>query len=379
MKIQTMIRSILYLFLIPAVFFLNSCSNNEPVEPEVLEEEQTEEDPILFSFTFLGCNRVDRHQEYDTTATNASTANLAVLKRVFKEISDLERKPELFFFLGDMVLAESTTEKLNSQLDEWVKLYDNSDFSLMSDSDIEMVAVPGNHEMLYWAEYPNQTADEWPLKGSTELWMKYMSSYMPSDRDHVTGTDSLNNRMTFSFVRHNVGFVLMNTDTYNAPTSEAPYGLEGQIPTQWVIDKVEEYQKNSKIDHVFVLGHKPYYVDGQPDTGHRGLPAGPVLWPKLENAQVVAMLSAHLHDYQRVQPGDEGTYQVIAGNGGSKGEATFFGYSTINILRSGEVQLISKGFDKGDPYWTIEPDSKTTVRDSTILTWTKNGNPYVAK
>ena len=70
--------------------------------------------------------------------------------------------------------------------------------------------------------------------------------------------------------------------------------------------------------------------------------------------------------------------QIIAGNGGSPyGGATFFGYTIINILSNGEVELQSKGFDIGEPYYQAVPENKMTVRDSTILTWTKNANPYV--
>jgi hypothetical protein len=183
--------------------------------------------------------------------------------------------------------------------------------------------------------------------------------------------------MTFSFVRKNVAFILMNTDTYNAPTKKDPYGLEGQIPTEWIVNKVASYRKNKNIEHIFVLGHKPYYVSGSPEIGHAGLPAGPVLWPKLNENHVVAMLSAHLHDYQRMQPGGQGTYQIIAGNSGSPGSAKFFGYSKIDIMLDGSVKLTSMGYDIGSPYFKAVPDNPSTLRDSTRLTWTSNKNPYV--
>ena len=353
-----------------------SCNSSKKTAIKKNAEPQEKLDSIAFSFTFLGCNRVDRKQVGDTTATNASTANLSAMKRIWTEIADLKRKPDLFFFLGDMVLAESTTTKLDNQLKAWKELYYNTSFSPISKANIEMVAIPGNHEMLYWHDYNVPHHDEWPLKGATKVWMQHMAEYMPKDRDHVTGNDSINNQMTFSFTRKNIGFVLMNTDTYNAPTKKNPYGLEGQIPTQWIINKVEQYRKDPKIDHVFVLGHKPYYVSGKPETGHAGFPEGPVLWPKLVENKVAAMLSAHLHDYQRMQPGNEGTYQVIAGNSGSPGSATFFGYSKIDIMSSGEIILTSMGYDKGNPYYKAMPNSPSTVRDLTNLTWSKNVNPY---
>lgn len=334
----------------------------------------SKKETVRLSFTFLGCNRVDRHQENDTTATNASTANLSAMKRIWEEISALERKPDLFFFLGDMVLAESTQEKLDTQLIAWNKLYNNKKFSAISDSNIEMVAIPGNHEMLY---YNDANHAEFPLEGATKIWMEHMKDYMPKDREYVTGKDSIVNQMTFSFVRENVAFILMNTDTYNPPTKENPYGLEGQIPTDWIVKKMEAYRKDQNIEHIFVLGHKPYYVSGNPETGHAGLPAGPVLWPKLNENHVVAMLSAHLHDYQRKQPGGKGTYQVIAGNSGSPGSAKFFGYSKIEIMLDGSVKLTSMGYDIGAPYFKAAPQNASTVRDQTQLTWEANKNPYL--
>lgn len=372
-----------YLFYLLLAAIVVSCNSNVTKKEENSKTKplsSIKKDSVTYSFVFLGCNRVDRHQEYDSTATNASTANLYAMKRIWNEVSNLDKKPDIFFFLGDMVLGESNTVKLDSQLKAWIELYNDTSFSGISTSGIETVAVPGNHEMLYYHDYGVPNHDEWPLKGATKLWMQHMKEFMPKDREVVRGNDSINNQMTFAFRRKNIGFILMNTDTYNPQTSKNPHGLEGQIPTNWIINKVEEYKKDSSIDHIFVLGHKPYYIYDAgkitPETGHEGLPEGPILWPKLRENDVNAMLSAHKHDYQRMQPGGDKTYQVIAGNAGSPGEATFFGYTKIDVMSSGEIQLTSIGFDKGDPYYTAAPNSPSTIRDQTILTKTKNSNPY---
>ena len=370
-----------YFILLCFTVIFSACneSNSKTVDgSDSTVSKQADSPEILYSFAFVGCNRVDRHDTDKKEATDASTANLSALKRIYTDISNLERQPELFFFLGDLVLGESTLENLDSQLEAWVKLYTNKSFSAISDSSIEMVAVPGNHEMLTYADHGIPNHSEWPLQGATAIWMKHMQPFLPSDREYISGLDSLINQATFSFVRNHIGFIVMNTDTYNAPTKENPYGLEGIIPLQWISDKVKAYQADESIEHIFVLGHKPYYVGGQPQTGHKGLPQGPELWPLLQEHQVLAMLSAHEHDYQRMQPQGEGTYQIIAGNGGSPyGGATFFGYTIINILSNGEVELQSKGFDIGEPYYQAVPENKMTVRDSTILSWTKNANSYV--
>ncbi|MEM7186140.1 MAG: metallophosphoesterase [Bacteroidota bacterium] len=368
-----------YTFAILALIIGFSSCGNQQKETMASEEKQEVRDSVIFSFSFMGCNRVDRGDVQDSVP---STANKYVLERILAEMAQQENKPELFFFLGDLVLAESTTEKLNHQLEAWVSLYDSTSFH---NSGIELVAVPGNHEMLYAREVfdkngKNGKWKEFPLAGSTDIWLNYMKEHMPKDRDTVASTDTLDNRLTFSFIRHNVGFVVMNTDSYNPPNKKNPYGLEGMIPTDWIIQKIDEYKANPNIDHVFVLGHKPYYVDGKPNTGHHGIPEGPILWPAMESAGVVAMLSAHLHDYQRLQPINDslggGTYQVIAGNGGSSGTAPFFGYSTISIMSSGAAVLHSVGFCKGDPYTTPVPENATTTRDSTQLTWAQNPDVF---
>jgi hypothetical protein len=283
-------------------------------------------------------------------------------------------------------MAATTKLELNTQLKAWKALYENDS---ISKSGIEMVAVPGNHEMLHSKKVKvkkkgkkkkKKEKMQFPLAGSTDIWLKYMKPYMPSDRDTLVSSNKMDNRLTFSFVRENIGFVVMNTDSYNTPTKKNKYGKEGMIPTSWVIDKVNEFKADKRIEHIFVLGHRPYYINNKTETGHSGLPAGPILWPALEEARVVAMLSAHKHDYQRWQPINKelggGTYQIIAGNGGSKGDAPFFGYSTISIMVSGDVKLSSVGFCKGDPYYAPVPENPTTLRDEVHLTWAKNANKY---
>ena len=105
---------------------------------------------------------------------------------------------------------------------------------------------------------------------------------------------------------------------------------------------------------------------------------GPELWPELMKNDVIAMLSAHEHTYSRVQPENEGTYQVIAGNGGSK-DPEFYGYTLINIKAGGDVELISKGFNNdGEYYYNPKPapENPTTTRDSTVLIWGQNQSTF---
>ncbi|WP_299681322.1 metallophosphoesterase [uncultured Dokdonia sp.] len=357
-----------------ALILVGSCKNNTetPIQ-ETTEEElgviSKKQATPVFSFSFVGCNRIDRHNQ---SSSNPSTANVYALERIYQDMDSLSQKPELFFFLGDLVLAESTLPNLDSQLKAWEKLYD---VNPISKSGIELVAVPGNHEMLSYT--PN---GEIPLAGSTDVWLKYMKKYMPTGRKTAPDTLGLDNRLTFAFTKHNVGFVVMNTDTYN------PNGLEGQLPVSWVNNQVEAYKKDSAIDHIFVLGHRPYYVNGQPDTTHGGLPQGGQLWPTFEKNGVVAMLSAHQHNYERSQPINNtlggGTYQIVAGHGGSVNNRhvshspPFFGYSLITVMSDGSVELDTRGYCTGDTYLTPVSSNPMTSRDKTTLTWAKNPNTF---
>src|SRR5246127_4530004 len=372
---------LLFLAVIIGFSGCNSCSkkNHQAGAPT--------QDSIILSFAFVGCNRVQDTDSANVAATGGtgSAANYFALQRIFNNITDsLPRRPDILFFLGDLVSGQTTTQLLDYQLGNWVKLYSDTNFSKISKSGIELVAVPGNHEMLYIngikMKIDNIKHDEWPLKGATDIWMKNMSPYMPADREKITGkTDSAINQMSFSFVRNNTAFIVMNTDTYDDSTAQLPYGLEGKIPYSHIVDRAAKYSTDTNIKHIFVLGHKPCYVDDTVTVDHEGLPDAPKLWPVLQKLGVCAMLSAHNHTYQRMQPGGSQTYQVIAGNGGSYGPTSFFGYSLINIYSSGRVQLISKGYNVDDSksaYYLNVPTNYFYNVDTTSLIWGANANPY---
>ena len=79
----------------------NSNNNSQPV---LGDEEQVKTDPVVYSFVFVGCNRVQYGDQKDTTnsdpsknATNRSSANLAALSRIYKEIAaEKHTRPVLF-------------------------------------------------------------------------------------------------------------------------------------------------------------------------------------------------------------------------------------------------------------------------------------------
>jgi hypothetical protein len=366
-------KKLYFLFTLCAAILLISCVTKSKSETTI-DNSQIEEfstlptavDKPIFSFAFVGCNRVNWKDQIPAVP---SAANLPVLQRIFDDLDSIAPHPKLLFFLGDMVEGENTIRDLRTQLDAWVKRYEDS----LKISGIELVAIPGNHEMLHYGD------PEYPLKGATNTWMKHMTPYMPIDRDIIT-TDSLNNRATFSFVRHNTAFVVMNTDTYNED-SLGNHGVEGMIAFKWIKKKIEHYRGVDTVDHIFVLGHKPAYFDGSFHTLHAGFPDSEKLWSVLRKNEVSALLSAHKHCYYRGQPYGDSTYQIIAGNGGSsfngaKEPPLFFGYSVIHVYANQPPRLESIGFKSGqnynDPVPTI--NNASLPRDTAILRMDANPN-----
>ena len=353
------------LFMITAVFFFCSCNIDNTTKPSGGDDTSLVviKDSVVFSFAFTGCNRVG----WESGAT-PSTANHIPLDSIFSDMQNLKRKPELFFNLGDIVRAEQPdVTVLDGQLDAWTQLLAVKNFDA---SGIKMIAVPGNHELLQSYEQ----GPEYPLKGSTEVWSKYMSKYVPANASFATKKKNELNDLSFSFTQGTVGFIVLNTDTYNDPQDGQKFGFEGVAPIKWAISEIESLKANAAIKHIFVLGHRPYYIYGTPEFGHKGLPNGGTLWNALQENDVVAMLSAHTHDYYRYQHNNKGPTQVIAGNAGSPGSSKFFGYSLINVYKSGKTQLISRGYCVPSDYKSA-PTGNMQLRDSTYLSIDGNSNP----
>ena len=76
-------------------------------------------DSVIYSFAFIGCNRVDQKDLYNPMATDSSTANRYVLKRIFDEVA--EEKPNALFLLGDIVFGLRSTHELDRELYHWKK------------------------------------------------------------------------------------------------------------------------------------------------------------------------------------------------------------------------------------------------------------------
>lgn len=341
-------------------------------------------DSVLFSFVFMGCNRLDHKQVQND---NPSTANLPQLQRTFEEVCLLNPKPTFYFFLGDMVLGlDQNLSKLQKELKAWRNLYADTSFSNISTSGIQMIAVPGNHEMLF---YDKSIDYEQPNTGAMAIWNKEMKDFMPAGSinvNHIGGNDSLTNLATFSFDYLNTHFIIINTDTYD--TSHTI----GMAPAAWISADIVAARNNPSIKHIYLLGHKPAVVsDGLYQPGGESIMDMSVIkaiWPVMDSNKVEAMLSAHSHQYYRTQPDPKMSYQIIAGNGGSPYEGDiehstdtthqFFGYTIIYVMKNGNSILKTMGRTALPKTYSqpIPPGTPTTVRDIANISWGTKALPF---
>lgn len=324
----------------------------------------TDSNAVAYSFVVLGCNRVDKA---DTNFTsNPSTANLSQFNRSMTEIASLNPKPDYLFFAGDMVLGYTKdSTQLASELGAWRALYEAS---AAKAAGIQLVAVLGNHE--------SQNDKKIATAAAERQWLSIMSPYiLGTNGPGIGGADSLQtdqSKLTYSFNFKDAHFVVVNTD---------PVGRDWRPASHWIASDIAA-AKASGSKHIFAIGHKPAYAwDFQLGAGSEndGLGQYPenrdVLWSALDNNHAEAFLCAHNHVHTILRPTNK-TWEIIAGNGGSKLETSVttaeqnYGYTVVQVLKSGKV--IEKSYGRNfSGYLDPSPASSypTTVRDSQIISW----------
>ena len=318
---------------------------------------------IAYSFAVFGCNRVNAAD----TIGNPSTANVAQLNQSFADIAALNPRPKFLVFAGDEVLGYTNdTTALAKELTAWRALYEASP---LANSGVELVALPGNHEV--------QGATHIAYAAAERTWLRIMAPYIGRGGNGPTagGPDNLQtdqSHLSYSFDFQDSHFVTLNSD---------PVGKDWHVPVSWVQSDLAA-AKSKGAKHIFVFDHKPAFpyptvaTDGlSQDTSSRN-----AFWAILQSAQAEAMFSAHNHVYYRSQPANGKTWMIIAGNGGSSLEATidpsipssglYYGFTLVSVTNSGRV--IERSYGRPVPaggYVSTAGVSAATVRDSAEITW----------
>ena len=311
-----------------------------------------------FSFVLVGCNRVD---VADVTPENPSTANIEQLNRTFREVAELRPLPKLFFFIGDLVYGyNSDASVIEDELIAWRELYENSSLPELG---VELVAIPGNHEV--------QGDDRLAYLAAEEVWLRVMEPYIArgGNGPHEGGEDELStdqSRLTYSFNYRGTHFLILNTD---------PVDWDWRVPVRWIQRDLEDASAGD-ARHIFALGHKPAFPwPGVPTDGLSRYPdVRDDFWSSMEKSGAEAMFAAHNHLWYKQRPDPDGTWQIIAGNGGSVLEPTFphedgyYGFTLVTVDQGGDVTVTSFGRDvPKEGYLCPSEQYPTTIRDTSSL------------
>ena len=357
----------LFLLILAALMWTGCNSGQREKESTVAAKDSA---AVKYSFVVVGCNRISWHDDgtawENSEYYNEAHTNLTQFHATFDDAMKLDPVPDYFFFVGDLVLAESQdTSVLVDQLKAWKKLYEDHP---ISKSKIKMVAIPGNHEFLYstppdYNEVPNEYANE--------IWLRLMPEFIIGNNGPGPGgPDSLlkdESRLTYSFDHQNDHFVLMNTDTYNEP---------GKVPVHWLTNDINSWRAANSEGHIFVMDHKPAYDAKGLATGDTSDPGlawdktqVDALWSTMNKNRSEAMLSAHEHLFWAGQPEGSKSWQIIAGNGGTTLDSgDYFGFTEVKVMDDGTVKAYSHGRPVPSPDYGALTGS-TTVRDTFDITW----------
>ncbi len=343
-----------------------------------------------YSFVTVGCNRVDYLDTAFTSndidySTGASTANVYQLKRLFTEIAHLNPLPKYLILTGDIVMGYKTpstpdTAELAKQLTAWKAIYESHP---LSSTGIQLIAIPGNHET------QDKAAGKKSFISAEQIFTRVMAPYIKGNNGPgIGGADSLTtdqSKLTYSFNFNGDHFIVLNTD---------PVGKNNQVPYKWLAGDIQAARANN-ARHIFAFGHKPAY--SSPLTPKGGLDADATLpqrdslWKYLEDNNCEAMFSAHEHLWDSIHPHAGKTWQVIAGNGGSRVEPVwvgtgkqYYGYTLVNLYTDKKVNVMGLGRNTtqsttagGTPYPVNEDANPTTVRNDFNICLTTNSSTSI--
>ena len=343
------------LLALATLLALTTCHPETASQPQPSGPTSSVRDTLAYSFAVLGCNRLDNSDVNLTT--NPSTANVPQLTRTYADIAALQPVPDYLFFMGDMVLGYSPdTAVIGRELRAWVGLYRAAP---LSRTNIRLVALPGNHEVMSGKNMPSFVGAEQTWRAALRPYLAGSNGPTAGGADHLATDQS---QLSYSFDYKQSHFVILNTD---------PVGAEATVPLNWLgRDLAAARARGSK--HLFALGHKPAI----PAPANDGLSNGGNVWSLLEANHAEAMLAAHNHLYYRTQSPPLHPWQLIAGNGGSPLDASaspnklFFGFILIKVYVSGKVMAYSYGRDlPTSGYLGSTAGIATTIRDSVDITW----------
>ncbi|MCX5889306.1 MAG: metallophosphoesterase [Deltaproteobacteria bacterium] len=227
--------------------------------------------------------------------TPGQEINTAALNYLNNQIVNLNPKPDLVFFLGDMVtMAYDANQK--RLLPDWKKLMTDAGFSFagLEPGKIPLYVAIGNHELYdYQGNYLASLEGEY----------QYFFSEMPGNGPAAY------NKLAYSVGFGNSLFIVLDTFGFMDGNRNWDNGID-ELQYWWFYATALQ----SQAKHKFVLTHGPAYsTEGWP-VGN--LPVRDLLWQAMKALHFDLYLCGHEHLFARWRP-DGSLTQIISGSAGA--------------------------------------------------------------
>lgn len=368
------------LILLSASFIVTGCgpgsSSNSGINPA-----SGSGDAVKFSFAALGDTQIGKVIE-----TDPSTTNIPQLRQTITDINKTASGSMFIVIIGDIVrnLAQDDGDTLKAQLEAWQDLFKALPFK----SRIPILPIAGNHESNFEVLDPVKT--EAPNPGAISEWLAWFVhnkyDFGAGNGPTTTGDnpDCLvrdESKLTYSFNRGGIHFVVINTDTLCTNTDATTgFPLAGWIAINWIENDLAQAQLDPSISTIILAGHKPVEMPpfSSEDDGIINTPQYPLadrLSSAMSNADKVKLyLACHCHAWDAIKLNNgNGVWQVIAGNGGAPIDkewnpdgGVYYGYSLIDIHDSGKIVLSNYGRDLPPPPQEFYEDTPVAPKPATL-------------
>ncbi len=225
-----------------------------------------------FSFAFVS----DSRNGYGGGEREYLGTNYYVMKRI--SAVSLSYKVPFMLFVGDMI---SGYAQQSSRMDLEYHNWKNSIGELWKTTPV--FTAMGNHEVTFntykgkkrkGIRVPKTNLEEsseaifgnhftHPMNGP----ISEDNSWADQDAKHINFPTYKEN--VYSFTYDNVAIIVLNSNYWFAPSADKieisggnPHGYIMDNQLRWLRKKLNKYQKNSKIDHIFLSVHTPIFPNG---------------------------------------------------------------------------------------------------------------------
>jgi len=204
-------------------------------------------------------------------------------------------------------------------------------------------------------------ADDPALPAQDKIWLqntKVLSRLIReiNQAPPMGGPDAIRSdqrQLSYSFDCQTMHFAVINTD---------PCGNDSHAPVHWLNRDLAQAQERGSR-HFFVFGHKMAFTYAyKPEMKAKGLDAFPeeaqAFWKVIQEYHAT-YFCGHEHIYHAMQPagsGQQQSWQIIVGSGGSPFEAQpgesqnpndrMYVWAAVQVHRSGRVHMEARGFDE---------------------------------